>query len=146
MNPVDVLACGVGFVSGLIAAWLSTATSSRLGDRGFWLQLASVSRLLLSDEEGKSFLREYVRLWPLLAKFVLKKLVVTLTVILPIALALGALTLMPEHGPDAERWEIPFLVAASLSTLLGLAVLRRRRGRAEFASAPSPTRSENRAS
>ena len=148
MDIFDVLACGVGFVSGLIAAWLSMAASSRLGDGGFWCQLASVSRLLLSDEEGKSFLQEYARLWPLLITFVLKKLVVTLTVILPIALAFGVLTLMPDRGSNAESdapWEIPFLVTASLSTLLGLAVLRRNWGQAESSATSSPARSENQA-
>ena len=132
MKVLELVACIVGLGAGLVAAWLSVVISERLGDSGFWRQLAKVSRLLVSSDEENHLFREYLRLWPVLIVFAAKKLAVTAIAILPIALAFAALALLAgpiEDSAAAPNWEFGFIAAVCVAAVLGVLVVKlKRRG------------------
>lgn len=129
MKLIDWIACTAGLGAGLIAAWLSVVVSTRLGDGGFWRQLAVVSRLLLSADDENQFFREYVRLWRVAIGFVSKKLAVTLIGLVPILLALFGVTWVAgslgKMGPKAD-WEMGFVVAVCAAAVPGMLIVKSR--------------------
>jgi hypothetical protein len=127
MNLLKLIACAAGLGAGLVAARLSVLTSARLGDAGFWQQLAAVSRLLLSADDDKQFLREYLRLWPVLVKFVARQLAVALTATTPIALAFAGVALLANGIGGTHTtadWEWEFVAAVCIAAILGLLVAK----------------------
>ena len=127
MGFVEVIACAAGLGAGLVAARLWAFASARLGDGGFWRQLAVVSRLLLSADEEKPFFQEYLRLWPVLIAFVGRQLVVALAAAMPVVLAFACMTLLaggPGDSHAASDWEFGFVAAVCVAAVLGMVVVK----------------------
>jgi len=93
LQSIELMAVGVGIVTGAMAGWLWSTTSARLGDDGFWSRLNETSKLLWSDDTEDQFLQQYLRLLPALAKYVAKKLVILALAFAPVAIAF--ITLAP---------------------------------------------------
>ena len=117
----EVLAGGAGFGSGLIAAWLADRCSRRLGDNGFWQQLAAVSRLLLSSESEAQIVREQLRLWQMLFVFVVKRLLAVVLALVPVLLTYGCLA---NFVRGESNWELVFLITVCVSSISGMLVLK----------------------
>ncbi len=127
MEVIDGIACAVGLGAGLVAAGLWGFASTRLGDGGFWRQLAVVSRLLLSADEEKPFFQEYLRLWPALIRFVARQLVVALAAAAPVALAFACMTLLAGRVGDslaASDWDFGFAAAVCAAAVVGMLVVK----------------------
>ena len=129
MKLIDWIACTAGLGAGLVAAWLSVVVSARLGDGGFWRQLAVVSRLLLSAEEESHLFQEYLRFWRVAVGFIAKKLAVTLVGLAPIVLALVCVTWLAgsigKMGPRTD-WELGFVVAVCVAAVPGMLLVKYR--------------------
>ncbi len=92
MHPLEMLVSGLGLVVGCLAGWLWSNLSARLGDNRFWQQLQDVGRTLLSTDGENQFFEQYMRLLPLLVKFVARKLVVLVLAFAPVVIALAVMT------------------------------------------------------
>lgn len=132
MELVQWIACAAGAGAGLFGAWLSAVASARFGDGGFWRQLATVSRLLLSADDENELIREYLCLWPALAALVVRQLAVAVIGLLPIVLALAGLTLLNRSGEPpqaAAGWQFQFVVAVCTGVAAGMLVMKLRHAR-----------------
>ena len=86
MSRFELIACVIGIGVGLAAGRIAHRVSRRLGDDGFWLRLARVSRALLDADSEISIIREYVQLWAALCKFVIRTAVTMLLALSPVLL------------------------------------------------------------
>lgn len=94
MHPLEIVVSGVGLAVGGLAGWLWSFISDRLGDDDFWQRLRTVVGLLVSAEGEDRFFQEYVKLLPLLMKFLAKKLITLALAFAPVVIAFLSLTLL----------------------------------------------------
>lgn len=91
MSRFELTACITGFVAGLLARWIDLKVSRRFLDESFWHRVASVGRLLVTDDAEASIWQEYIRLWRALCRFVATTAAITLFALLPVLLMFAGL-------------------------------------------------------
>jgi hypothetical protein len=97
MVPVEWFAMGSGLGSGALAGWLHTRLSrNRTGDYALWSGLASLAQSLISPCAEQPFLTRYLRLWPVLLRYIAKKTVVIMLAFFPVALAFAGASAMAD--------------------------------------------------
>src|SRR5579859_5587617 len=87
-------AAAIGVFLGLGSALLWRSVSSRVGRVEFWSSAVQLSRSLIAGENDREFLRQYVRLLHLLARYLGRQALVLGVSFLPVTLFLTTL------GPD----------------------------------------------
>lgn len=120
MYLLECVACGMGVGTGWISQRLAMALGRRLPRDEFWIRVRRFCRALVTPSDETRLLREYLRLFPELLRFLRSQLLVMTVALGPVAVAFVGLTAMASQlEPQAiylSDWELSFFVAVGLTS------------------------------
>jgi hypothetical protein len=92
MTYAHLVASVAGIIAGLSAGFLSLCVARYLGECRFWSSLITIANSLLRTEDNAHFFREYMRLFPLLVRYVARSTAILVVGLSPIAVSFIGLT------------------------------------------------------